>query len=161
MTEPLSTTGQCAARASPKVRRDVSTVAASRRAAGRGRHHDGPWHADRGALTPEQRHGAVDVVGARDDEDCSVSGPETGAQVADEVGVAGVSMRSSVTGPDLNEAAARVVVRNVLARAGSLTWHARRDERLEECGLSGPAGSDEHDVADVLRRGGVEGRRKV
>ena len=52
-------------------------------------HDDGAGHADGRALTPEQRDGPVDVVGARDDEDGGVGGPQPGAQVADEVGVAG------------------------------------------------------------------------
>src|SRR6478735_2558167 len=52
-------------------------------------HDDGTRHADRGALAPEQRHGTVDVVGAGDDEDRCVGGPQPGAQVPDEVGVAG------------------------------------------------------------------------
>ena len=66
-----------------------------------------------------------------------------------------------MTGPDVERGGGEGRRADVVAGAGALTGHARRDERLEECGLAGPAGSDQHDVADVLRRGGVGGRRKV
>ena len=50
---------------------------------------DGPRHADRGALLPEQPGRAVDPVDRGHDEQRGVGGPQPGAQVTDEVGVAG------------------------------------------------------------------------
>ena len=90
VTVPSSRTGQCVARASPKVRRQVVD---GRREVGAGLvevgDHDGARHADGRALAPEQRDRAVDVVGARDDEDGRVGRAQTGPELADEVGVAG------------------------------------------------------------------------
>ena len=90
VTEPPSTTGQCVARASPNVRRHVSTVVA-KSARGWSR-----WVTTTARGMPTAAHsrqssdtGAVDVVGAGDDEDGGVGGPQPGAQVTDEVGVAG------------------------------------------------------------------------
>ncbi len=46
-------------------------------------------HPDRGALLPQHLGRSVDAVDGRDHEECGVGGAQTGAQVADEVGVAG------------------------------------------------------------------------
>ena len=77
----------------PGVAERAATHLDRRREVGPGlvevRDDDGPRHADGRALTPQQRDGPVDVVGARDDEDGGVGRPQPGAQAADEVGVAG------------------------------------------------------------------------
>lgn len=52
---------------------------------------DGAGHADGLALVPDHAGGAVDAVGGGDDEKGRVRGAQTGLELADEVGVSGVS----------------------------------------------------------------------
>ncbi len=49
----------------------------------------GARHADRGALVPQDAGHAVDAVGGRHHEQGGVRGAQAGAQVPDEVGIAG------------------------------------------------------------------------
>ena len=51
-------------------------------------HHDRPRHAHAGAFVPQDLGGHVDAIGGADHEDGGVSGPQTGAQFTDIVGIA-------------------------------------------------------------------------
>ena len=50
--------------------------------------HHGPGHADLGALPPQRAGAGVDALVGRDHEQRAVGGAQSGAQLADEVGVA-------------------------------------------------------------------------
>ncbi len=123
-------------------------------------HGDDPRHTDGGALLPQQRGRTVDAVGTGDDEDGGVSGAQTRAQLADEVGVTrGVDevdgQPATLDRSDLDADGPLV-----LALMGAAARDARGDQVLEEGGFARTAGADEHDVANVLgTRGDRCGRR--
>jgi hypothetical protein len=116
-------------------------------------HGDGTRHPDSCAFLPQEGGGAVDAVGAGDDEHSGVGGAQTGAQLTDEIGVAGGV--DEVDGEpvgferrDLHRDRAFVVT-VVRATAG----HPGGDEVVEKGGFARTTGSHEHDVADLLGAG--------
>ena len=121
-------------------------------------HGDGPGHADRRELLPEQCGRTVDVVGGRDDEDRRVRGAQAGPELAHEVGEPGgvdevdghaVALERGDGQPDRSVA---------FALLGTSPRDTGRDEMVEQRGLTGSARTDEDDIADVLGGPGL-GRR--
>ena len=82
--------GTAAGRRSPNACLAPATVPSkSARAASSLVTDDRARHPDRGALLPQRPGRGVDPVGRRHDEERGVRGPQPGAELADEVGVAG------------------------------------------------------------------------
>ena len=120
--------------------------------------------ADLGALAPQAAGRRVDALVGGDHEHRAVGGPQPGAQLADEVGVAGgveqvdldVAVHQRRQGePDraLLPVLGLVEVgdRRALDRRTGPGQHTGRDqERLDQCRLPGSGGPDEDHVADRI-----------
>jgi hypothetical protein len=113
-------------------------------------HGDDARHTDRGTLLPQQGGRPVDAVGTGDDENGGVGGAQPRAQLTDEVGVSrGVDEVDRQAGTlDSGDLDAHRAL--VLALVGTTAGRAGSDEVVEEGGFARTAGSDEHDIANLL-----------
>ena len=126
--------------------------------------HHGAWHPDLGALAPQGGGGVVDGLVGADHEQRAVGGPQAGAHLTDEVGVAGGVDEVDLGLPmdhrrDRQRDRAFVGVLELLEVAdGAALGDGSRsgdgsgggEQRLDQGGLPGPTGSDQHHVADPV-----------
>ena len=126
--------------------------------------HHGAWHRDLGALAPQGGGGVVDGLVGADHEQRAVGGAQSGAHLTDEVGVAGGVDEVDLGLPvddrrDGQRDGALVGVLELLEVAdGAALGDGSRsgdgsgggEQRLDQGGLPGPTGSDQHHVADPV-----------
>ena len=124
---------------------------------------DGARHADGGALLPEHLGRAVDAVDGGHDEQRGVGGAQPGAQVADEVGVAGgveqVDLDAVVLERRQREGDRALLAvlglvevadrRAVLDPSGPGDGPGRDEQGLDQRRLARSGVADQHDVADL------------
>ena len=114
-------------------------------------HRDRPRHVRRLALAPQHPSGIVDLVAGRDHEQHRVGGAQSGAHLADEVGVAGCVEEIDHDIAAGDGGGSECLRRRRLA-AYMPSRRTRRDQTLEQRALAGACRPDEHHVADQFRR---------
>ena len=107
-------------------------------------------YADRVAFPPEQAGRLVDLLVGGDDEQNRVGPAESGPHLSDEILVARGVEQVDRQAPARHRCSPERLRRARLAARGS-TARRRRDEPLEQGGLTGAWRPDENHVADLLR----------